>query len=130
MCVRARGVDHLPGEQPDPRVEVGRGHGVEASLLEPDVEPAAPVGTLDDPSVFEGPQMAIYTCDAQKYHAVPTDIPTFEKMFKDFGAGSLPAPTAILIKISHGFVGNIHCIILLSITAAMGFTAFSSVALP
>ena len=38
------------------------------------------IGTLDDPSVFEGPQMAIYTCDKQAYHRVPTDIPTFEKL--------------------------------------------------
>ena len=38
------------------------------------------VGTLDDRSVFEGPQMAIFTCDAQPYHRIPTDIPTFEKM--------------------------------------------------
>ena len=38
------------------------------------------VGTLDDPSQFGGPQMAIFTCDAQPYHKVPTDIPTFEKM--------------------------------------------------
>lgn len=38
------------------------------------------VGTLDDPSVFEGPQMAIYTCDAQAYHRVPSEIPTFERM--------------------------------------------------
>ncbi len=38
------------------------------------------VGTLDDPSVFGGPQMAIYTCDKQSYHRVPTDIPTFDKL--------------------------------------------------
>jgi hypothetical protein len=38
------------------------------------------VGSLDDLSVFDGPQMAIFTCDAQPYHRVPTDIPTFEKM--------------------------------------------------
>ena len=38
------------------------------------------IGTLDDPSVFEGPQMAIFTCDAQDYHEVPTGIPTFEKV--------------------------------------------------
>lgn len=37
------------------------------------------VGTLDDPSVFEGPQMAIYTCDAQSWHAIPEGIPSFEK---------------------------------------------------
>ena len=38
------------------------------------------VGTLDDPSIFEGPQMAIFTCDKQPYHHVPTDIPTFDKL--------------------------------------------------
>jgi hypothetical protein len=38
------------------------------------------VGTLDDPATFGGPQMAIFTCDKQPYHHVPTDIPTFEKM--------------------------------------------------
>jgi hypothetical protein len=37
------------------------------------------VGTLDDRSFFDGPQMAIYTCDAQDYHTVPTEIPTFER---------------------------------------------------
>jgi hypothetical protein len=37
------------------------------------------VGTLDDPSVFEGPQMAIYTCDKQPFHHVPEGIPTFDK---------------------------------------------------
>ena len=38
------------------------------------------VGSLDDLSVFDGPQMAFFTCDAQPYHRIPTDIPTFEKM--------------------------------------------------
>jgi hypothetical protein len=38
------------------------------------------VGTLDDLSVFDRPQMAIFTCDRQPYHRVPDDIPTFEKM--------------------------------------------------
>ena len=38
------------------------------------------VGTLDDRSVFDGPQMAIYTCDKQPYHRIPTDIPTFDKL--------------------------------------------------
>ncbi len=32
-------------------------------------------------------------------------VPTFEKMFKDFG-GALPAPTQFLIDVSHGFRGN------------------------
>jgi hypothetical protein len=38
------------------------------------------VGTLDDPSAFGGPQMAIFTCDRQPYHHVPSDIPTFERV--------------------------------------------------
>lgn len=37
------------------------------------------VGTLDDPSVFAGPQMAIYLCDKQGFHQVPEGIPTFER---------------------------------------------------
>src|SRR5207253_2940726 len=32
-------------------------------------------------------------------------IPVFEKMFKDFG-GKLPAPTQVVIDISHGFANN------------------------
>lgn len=38
------------------------------------------IGTLDDPSVFEGPQMAIYTCDKQTYHRLPEGVPTFDKL--------------------------------------------------
>jgi hypothetical protein len=38
------------------------------------------VGTLDDPKLFEGPQMAIYTCDKQPYHHVTSGIPTFDKL--------------------------------------------------
>ena len=38
------------------------------------------VGSLDDLSVFDGPQMAFFTCDAQPYHRIPTEIPTFEKL--------------------------------------------------
>ena len=37
------------------------------------------VGTLDDPSVFGGPQMAIYTVDKQSFHHVPEGIPAFER---------------------------------------------------
>lgn len=37
------------------------------------------VGTLDDPSVFGGPEMAIYLCDKQPFHLVPEGIPTFER---------------------------------------------------
>ena len=38
------------------------------------------VGTLDDPSVFGGPQMAIYLCDKQSFHHIPEGIATFERL--------------------------------------------------
>jgi hypothetical protein len=38
------------------------------------------IGTLDDPTLFGAPQMAIFTCDKQPYHRVPSDIPTFDKL--------------------------------------------------
>jgi hypothetical protein len=37
------------------------------------------VGTLDDPSVFGGPQMVIYTVDKQPFHHIPEGIPAFER---------------------------------------------------
>ncbi len=37
------------------------------------------VGTLDDPSVFGGPQMVIYTVDKQSFHHVPDGVPAFER---------------------------------------------------
>lgn len=37
------------------------------------------VGTLDDRGAFPGPDMAIYTCDAQPYHRMPEGVPSFEK---------------------------------------------------
>ena len=36
-------------------------------------------GTLDDPALFGGPQMVIFTCDKEAYHQLPTDVPTFER---------------------------------------------------
>ena len=38
------------------------------------------VGTFDDPSLFGGPQMAIFTVDKQSFHQVPAGIPSFERM--------------------------------------------------
>jgi hypothetical protein len=35
------------------------------------------VGTLDDPSVYGGPQAAIYTKDAQPWHLMPEGAPQF-----------------------------------------------------
>ena len=37
------------------------------------------IGTLDDPSLFGGPQMAIYTIDKQAFHHIPDALPTFER---------------------------------------------------
>jgi hypothetical protein len=37
------------------------------------------VGTLDDPGVFGGPQMAIYTIDKQAFHHIPDGLPAFER---------------------------------------------------
>ena len=37
------------------------------------------VGTLDDPSVFGTPNMAIFTIDKQSFHHVPEGIPVFER---------------------------------------------------
>ena len=38
------------------------------------------VGTLDDPTLFGTPQMAIYTCDKQAFHHVPEGLPAFERL--------------------------------------------------
>ena len=38
------------------------------------------VGTLDDPSAFGGPQMAIYLCDKQSFHQVPEGVATFDRL--------------------------------------------------
>jgi hypothetical protein len=38
------------------------------------------VGTLDDPGLFGGPGMAIYTIDKQPFHHVPDGLPTFERL--------------------------------------------------
>ena len=40
------------------------------------------VGTLDDPGLFGGPQMAIYTIDKQAFHHIPDGLPMFERLPK------------------------------------------------
>jgi type IV pilus assembly protein PilC len=37
-------------------------------------------------------------------------IPTFEKMFRDLGNAKLPAPTLVVVHISHGFINNWYLI--------------------
>ncbi|MBI5482738.1 MAG: type II secretion system F family protein, partial [Deltaproteobacteria bacterium] len=48
-------------------------------------------------------------------------IPVFEAMFKDMGAGSLPALTKFVISLSKGFLTNAHWIILGTIAVIAGF---------
>jgi hypothetical protein len=38
------------------------------------------VGSLDDPSQFEGPNLAIYTIDKQTFHQIPEGLPSFERL--------------------------------------------------
>jgi hypothetical protein len=38
------------------------------------------VGTFDDPSLFSGPDMVIYTVDKQNFHHVPEGVPAFERL--------------------------------------------------
>ena len=38
------------------------------------------VGTLDDPNLYGGPQMAIFTIDKQPFHQIPDGLPAFERM--------------------------------------------------
>ncbi|SRR6476619_6282780 len=38
------------------------------------------VGTMDDPSLYGTPQMAIFTIDKQAFHQIPSGIPTFERV--------------------------------------------------
>jgi hypothetical protein len=38
------------------------------------------VGTLDDPSLFGGPQMVIFTVDKQSFHQVPEGVPAFPRL--------------------------------------------------
>jgi hypothetical protein len=37
------------------------------------------VGTFDDPSLFGGPQMVIFTVDKQSFHQLPAGVPSFER---------------------------------------------------
>jgi hypothetical protein len=38
------------------------------------------VGTLDDPSLFGAPQMAIYAVDRQPFHVISDDMPIYERL--------------------------------------------------
>lgn len=38
------------------------------------------VGSMDDPKLFEGPQVVIYTCDAQDFHMIPEGVASFDRL--------------------------------------------------
>ena len=38
------------------------------------------VGTLDDPAIYDQPQLAIFLCDRQPFHLVPDGIAQFERI--------------------------------------------------
>src|ERR1041384_4816003 len=38
------------------------------------------VGTLDDPSVFEGPQLVTWTSEMQKFHLLPPNVPAYPEL--------------------------------------------------
>jgi hypothetical protein len=38
------------------------------------------VGTLDDPSVYGAPKVAVYTIDKQSFHHVPDGVAAFERV--------------------------------------------------
>jgi type IV pilus assembly protein PilC len=48
-------------------------------------------------------------------------IPVFEKMFKDFGGGKLPAPTQIVIQVSHALAHNLPYIVGVLVALGVGF---------
>ena len=52
---------------------LGRGAGLPGAVL-------LKVGTLDDPGVFGGPQMAIFTIDKQSFHHIPAGVAAFERV--------------------------------------------------
>jgi len=37
------------------------------------------VGTLDHPSLYGGPKMAMHTLDKQPFHTIPEGLPAFER---------------------------------------------------
>ena len=46
--------------------------GMEAVILK--------IGTLDDPALFGGADIAIFTIDKQAFHHIPEGMPSFERM--------------------------------------------------
>src|SRR5690606_2808959 len=50
-------------------------------------------------------------------------LPVFERMFKDLGAGSLPAPTRVVLAMSHAVSNNWILLTLGTVAAIVGISA-------
>src|SRR4029077_373150 len=63
-------------------------------VTRPSVTPAIvlKVGTLDDPSLYGGPKLAIYTIDKQAFHQIPEGLPAFERLPQRQGKNRARAP--------------------------------------
>lgn len=46
------------------------------------------VGTLDDPGVFEGPQLVVWTSEMQAFHQAPQGVPSWPKFPAPRSSGS------------------------------------------
>src|SRR5690606_1198171 len=55
-------------------------------------------------------------------------LPTFEEMFKELGAGSLPAPTRFVLSLSHFFID--HGLLLLTLGGVGAFAFVSAIRRP
>jgi hypothetical protein len=38
------------------------------------------VGTLDEPSVFDGPQLVTWTAEMEKFHLLPANVPAYPEI--------------------------------------------------
>ena len=38
------------------------------------------IGTLDDPSVFQGPRLVTWTSEKQEFHLLPPDVPAYAEI--------------------------------------------------
>jgi len=38
------------------------------------------VGTMDDPTLYPGPESAIYTCDLQPFHVIPDGVTPYDRL--------------------------------------------------
>jgi hypothetical protein len=49
-------------------------------------------GTLDEPSLYGAPQMAIFTIDRQAFHHIPEGLPSFERVPPQNDRSDAPTP--------------------------------------